>query len=44
MEKPISDVLLRNGIVTVGTKPYEIKTVKVSFASASPAEVVREAK
>ena len=32
MEKPISDLALRNDSVTVHTKPYEIKTVKVRFA------------
>jgi hypothetical protein len=32
MEKPIGDLVLRNGSVIVHTKPYEIKTVKVRFA------------
>jgi alpha-mannosidase len=33
MEKPIGQLSLQNGAVTVHTKPYEIKTVKVQFAS-----------
>ena len=31
MEKPTVDLALRNGAVTVHTKPYEIKTLKVKF-------------
>ena len=44
MEKPIGDLSLQNGVVTVPTKPYEIKTIKVAFASAAPVEVIDEAK
>jgi len=33
MEKPIGQLSLQNGAVTVHAKPYEIKTVKVQFAS-----------
>jgi alpha-mannosidase len=44
MEKAIGDLSLQNGVLTVPTKPYEIKTVKVGFASAAPVEVVREVK
>ncbi len=33
MEKPIADLAVHNDAVTVHTKPYEIKTVKVRFAS-----------
>ena len=32
MERPIADLPLQAGAVTVHTKPYEIKTVKVRFA------------
>jgi alpha-mannosidase len=33
MEKPLGDLSLREGAVTVHTKPYEIKTVLVRFAA-----------
>jgi alpha-mannosidase len=33
MEKPIADLPVSNGEILVHTKPYEIKTVKVQFAS-----------
>ena len=33
MEKPIADLAVHNDAVTVHTRPYEIKTVKVQFAS-----------
>ena len=32
MEKPIGELAVHNDSVTVHTKPYEIKTVKVQFA------------
>ncbi len=32
MERPIADLPVQPGAVTVHTKPYEIKTVKVHFA------------
>ena len=33
METPIGSVSLHDGKVTVHTKPYEIKTIKVQFSS-----------
>jgi alpha-mannosidase len=33
MEKPMGGVSLRDGRVTLHTKPYEIKTIKVQFSS-----------
>jgi alpha-mannosidase len=33
METPIADLPLRNGVLLVHTKPYEIKTVRVQFAA-----------
>ena len=36
MEKPMGSLKMQDGTVTVHTKPYEIKTVKVQFAPASP--------
>jgi alpha-mannosidase len=36
MEKAIGEIPLQNGTITVSTKPYEIRTVKVRF-SAKPA-------
>lgn len=44
MEKGIADLPLTNATVTVPTKPYEIKTVKLRFSSAAPVEIIREAK
>jgi alpha-mannosidase len=35
MEKPLSALPLQNDMVTVHTKPYEIKTVKIQFRSAA---------
>jgi alpha-mannosidase len=32
MEKPIADIPVHSGAVTVHTKPYEIKTIKVQFS------------
>jgi alpha-mannosidase len=32
MERPIGDLVLQSGVVTVHTKPYEIKTIRVRFA------------
>jgi alpha-mannosidase len=32
MERPIGDLALQSGAVTVHTKPYEIKTIRVRFA------------
>jgi alpha-mannosidase len=39
MEKPIQALPLKDGVVTVHTKPYEIKTVKVQFNFTQPAEL-----
>jgi alpha-mannosidase len=38
MERPIAQLGIHNDVVTVHTKPYEIKTVKVRFAPHAPAE------
>jgi alpha-mannosidase len=38
MEEPIQALPLKNDAVTVHTKPYEIKTVKVQFDFTSPVE------
>jgi alpha-mannosidase len=35
MEKPIADLTVRKGEVTLHTKPYEIKTIKVQFSGAA---------
>ena len=44
MERPISSLPLQAGSVTVHTKPYEIKTVKVRFALPHIAEPIPIAK
>ncbi len=36
MEKSIADLAVHDDVVTVHTKPYEIKTIKVRFDSHSP--------
>jgi alpha-mannosidase len=36
MERSIGELALHNGAVSVHTKPYEIKTVKVRFAKMAP--------
>ena len=36
MEKAIGNLRLEDGRVTLRTKPYEIKTIKVQFASLEP--------
>jgi hypothetical protein len=41
MEKPIGDLTVQNESVTLHTKPYEIKTVKVRFAPREPTESAR---
>jgi alpha-mannosidase len=33
MEKPMGDAALHDGKVSLHTKPYEIKTIKVEFSS-----------
>ncbi len=40
MEKSIADIAVHNDAVTVHTKPYEIKTLKVRFASREPTGTV----
>jgi alpha-mannosidase len=37
MERPLAEIPVKDGTVTVHTKPYEIKTVRVRFASQAPA-------
>jgi alpha-mannosidase len=37
MERPIGGLPVQNGTVTLHTKPYEIKTAKVQYSSASQA-------
>jgi alpha-mannosidase len=44
MERPTVDLPLRSGAVTVHTKPYEIKTVKVKFALPPITEPIEAAK
>jgi hypothetical protein len=36
MERSIADLANHDDVVTVHTKPYEIKTLKVRFASPAP--------
>jgi alpha-mannosidase len=36
MERPTAEFPLKDGSVTVHTKPYEIKTIRVRFATKSP--------
>ena len=38
MEKPLGELVVKNGKVTVATKAYEIKTVKMKFLHAAAAE------
>jgi alpha-mannosidase len=38
MERPIADLTVQNDAVTVHTKPYEIKTLKVRYAPNAPTE------
>lgn len=42
MEKPIAKVALHHDTISVPTKPYEIKTVKVEFSSAPNAQTVAQ--
>jgi len=39
MEKPVGSVPLRNSLVTVYTRPYEIKTVKVRYSPSAAAKM-----
>jgi len=36
MERPVAELAVKNGTVTVHTKPYEIKTVRIRFTANSP--------
>lgn len=38
MERPMGEIPIEDGTVTVHTKPYEIKTVRIRFALKSPAQ------
>jgi len=40
MEKPVSDIPLQGNTLTVCTKPYEIKTVRIRFAAKPDAQAV----
>ena len=44
MEKPAGNLPLREGTITVHTKPYEIKSVKIEFAPKPFVELVRAAR
>jgi alpha-mannosidase len=44
IEKPAGNLAVGAGTVRVPTKPYEIKTVKLRFATAAPLEMIQEAK
>jgi len=44
IERPIGDLPLSNGLLTVHTRPYEIKTVKVGFKLPPVPEPVQIAK
>jgi len=37
MEKTIGSLSLHDGVVTVPTKPYEIKAIKIQFAGLAQA-------
>jgi alpha-mannosidase len=37
MERPISSLPIQDGVITIHTKPYEIKTLKVQLRETSPA-------
>jgi len=42
MEKPIGKLLVENGVVSVHTRPYEIKTVKVVFGPETGGQAARK--
>jgi alpha-mannosidase len=44
MERPVGALPVASGVVTVHTKPYEIKTVKVRFALPAIPQAVQMAK
>ena len=37
MEKPIGSIPVQNNTVTIHTKPYEIKTIRVQYSSVAAA-------
>ncbi len=41
MERPTADLTLSDGSVTVHTKPYEIKTIRIQFAAKSSSQTTR---
>ncbi len=41
MEKSLAKLLIESGSVTVHTKPYEIKTIRIQFAAKSLAQTAR---
>ncbi len=38
MERPLHDLPVKNGVITIHTKPYEIKTLKVQLREREPAK------
>jgi hypothetical protein len=42
VERPIGELALHNGAVSVHIRPYEIKTVKAQFAKIAPAAAKAE--
>ena len=41
MEKPLAELSVQDGTVTVHTKPYEIKTIRVRFAAKPASQTAR---
>jgi len=41
MERPIGEIPLQNGRITVSTKPYEIRTIKVRFSGKTETTAAR---
>ena len=41
MEKPLAELSVQDGAVTVHTKPYEIKTIRIRFARKSSPQTAR---
>ena len=42
MEKPETSISVRDDSVTIGTKPYEIKTIKIQFAGENQSVAARQ--
>jgi hypothetical protein len=42
MERPIGNLSMHAGVVTVPTKPYEIKTIKVRSTAETAGDKVKE--